>query len=753
VEHRLIRGGEQWLPFARSRIKALKATGQPYASQKFDIDGTLISVSIEPGHEYIDISGGGKCTFKMDSGVIEVRNVNPENSLSYEAGTYYDTARTSAYNTAFTTLSDDGKWLTKPTSSTDNGFSGQLSGDVTYSKGFRGAIPANRIPPASFAPLKLKEKNEDGTDKYEAQDGALVAKKISAAKFPASCWTGRMRLYVQAMYGRPLYKYAKDGEGTQDESCAAWEGESPGLSIKGYAEKKDAPPGSAIVDASAGVILLDDGTHWLVAVETKRLRFYPLRGSKCAESARKVLGQLSETERGHLEAYILSTCRPVISEMQIVSYEAGEFTSSMGYGYHWNWSGSAADIVINIEEVQSGLNMRLASTHWRITPTSAKTSAGKRVWSAEAKIVEGPVVWTVLRSVWSVHYPVWGVAKGSAKLFPRYSILASTADAPFYVFYKGDDLQVCRYSRKSVPAGPVRRDGTTWGGQKCSPSYFVCEGDRPSYYNWTDAGSAYSDVTFQIGGTKYSTVPYGLTASGTRGEFSGGSAPAPHDEALVFATGPFVNILTDSVQPVPNLGYPTAYRTEYLLGPAQYTQGWIGDIVMDTITSSISESSMGYAMVIIPFYDAEAIYYHNWEHQDRISTGRQKTHLTSKSNAVFSYAYRGGVRTDTYLSYVFGPSGPNTIVHSVTSEPDSTDVIKDSTKQVLHCGGGELTTLSMYGSVNDFTNLNEDIAPAYFTTRTSAAGGSDATVFADFINPPKNTTLTNPTLPVIVGWA
>lgn len=55
MEHRLIQGGERFLPFARSRIKALRALGIPYASQSFEVDGASIKVSIVPGHEYIQI--------------------------------------------------------------------------------------------------------------------------------------------------------------------------------------------------------------------------------------------------------------------------------------------------------------------------------------------------------------------------------------------------------------------------------------------------------------------------------------------------------------------------------------------------------------------------------------------------------------------------------------------------------------------------------------------------------------------------
>lgn len=59
MEHKLILGGEIYLPFARSRIRALRAAGAEYASQQFEIDGVSVKVRIEPGHEYIALSGGG----------------------------------------------------------------------------------------------------------------------------------------------------------------------------------------------------------------------------------------------------------------------------------------------------------------------------------------------------------------------------------------------------------------------------------------------------------------------------------------------------------------------------------------------------------------------------------------------------------------------------------------------------------------------------------------------------------------------
>lgn len=51
----------KYLPFARSRIKAMRATGLRNLSQKFEVDGVLVSVSIDGEHSFVQIqarSGG-----------------------------------------------------------------------------------------------------------------------------------------------------------------------------------------------------------------------------------------------------------------------------------------------------------------------------------------------------------------------------------------------------------------------------------------------------------------------------------------------------------------------------------------------------------------------------------------------------------------------------------------------------------------------------------------------------------------------
>lgn len=57
MEHLLVTGGYQYLPFARSRIKALRAAGLPYAAQRFVLPDATVAVRVSGDHEYIEISG------------------------------------------------------------------------------------------------------------------------------------------------------------------------------------------------------------------------------------------------------------------------------------------------------------------------------------------------------------------------------------------------------------------------------------------------------------------------------------------------------------------------------------------------------------------------------------------------------------------------------------------------------------------------------------------------------------------------
>lgn len=72
MEHKLIQGGEQYLPFARSRIKALRAVGLDYATQRFVLPDGTVRVQIQPGQDHIYITGYSAVVL---SGVTQVGSI------------------------------------------------------------------------------------------------------------------------------------------------------------------------------------------------------------------------------------------------------------------------------------------------------------------------------------------------------------------------------------------------------------------------------------------------------------------------------------------------------------------------------------------------------------------------------------------------------------------------------------------------------------------------------------------------------
>ena len=94
MEHRLIKGANatNYLPFARSRIRALRSSGLSYASQSFTIDGTTVRVKIALDREYIEVVSSAigdfwclskqfvndvpcLCVYTLDSSVMKAKRV------------------------------------------------------------------------------------------------------------------------------------------------------------------------------------------------------------------------------------------------------------------------------------------------------------------------------------------------------------------------------------------------------------------------------------------------------------------------------------------------------------------------------------------------------------------------------------------------------------------------------------------------------------------------------------------------------
>lgn len=306
------------LPMARSRIAAMRASGLQFGSQRFSTGTVDVTVQIKGAQSYVSISGGP--LLEMDSGIIDVGAVtstNPERYVrgkrkvfpEYEAGFTKNIQKKDAAGVLQPT-----PWYLKA------GGGGQIAGVLKLGTHITGKVrkddvtaafaPRSSPPPNPEDPIVPGAPDPDEVDGrvYEAGNERLLAKKRAGVYCPASMFTGRTRLYVQAMYGRPLY--GADGEevSTPQANLFGW----PYLILPAY--KGDGIVG---LTSNSGVYLDPvSKKHWLLNPDVGVITIYPLVASKEGEIARKRLRgtSLGDADKLHLETYVLSTCRPDVAK-------------------------------------------------------------------------------------------------------------------------------------------------------------------------------------------------------------------------------------------------------------------------------------------------------------------------------------------------------------------------------------------------------------------------------------------------------
>jgi len=477
MEHRLIRGGEKFLPFARSRIRALKALGLPYANQSFEIGGATIRVRIEPEHEYITITVDEPIL--MDSGVVDLGGIGKLATATYKSGVLYKSGDVLAYDSLYSTSAKKNKYGDPLYAKNLKTPSGNVTGCLVRSGSSSSSqvvsyAPADAKQAESFSALEEAVNNPDGTTTYSPveKDERLLAKKVAALFCPASMFTGRCRLYIQAIYGAPAYT-SRTGRASKNVPSynivyEPGNGAPPYLEITPYVSPDDVNDkgeknyyGPVAITKNTG-IFLDPVSfrHYLITVNATVIHVYPMKVGAAASRLIPLLdpssSQMTDTDRKHLEAYILSNSIPDASTKMRFVVDGLSTASSCGYGWHWNWSGTAADAVENAMFPQyeqsppetNPLYFGMESTHLRLqlerVPTYKKDGSEDKkhpTFSFRQIVVSPPTKWAIHQHLWCIAFPAWdGTLE---KLTPQRTRMFP-CDATFYVFYIGDELQECK---------------------------------------------------------------------------------------------------------------------------------------------------------------------------------------------------------------------------------------------------------------------------------------------------------------------
>lgn len=725
MEHKLITGGEQFLPFARSRIKALQATGLAYASQQFVIDGVSIRVRIEPGQEYIRIEGG-QALLQMDSGVIDVGMVNESDPARFDAGYLVKSTAVGVYDTSFTE-SAKAPWWVNPAI----GSKGQVSGEIACAAEIKGKIRKDGVA-KSFSPaLKLQ-----GTPPAPAPDPAdanLAAKKRAVEYCPPSMFTGRARLYAQAMFGQ--YLYAPKNEIQSNDPPLLEEISPPSLSIPRKGRMLPTRPGDPSLPAyvsmgvSAGVFFdPQSGKHWLMCPANGSVTVYPLVSSQAGESLRAWLkgvkrAKVSNEDATNIEAYILSACRPKADHPVIVALSTAISNSSMGYGWHWNWSGTQADMVVN-KQVDS----QMESIHYRLTMQSVFDVETKETsWSASIAIVSGPTPWVADRSVCCITEPSWqnrqaldgGVPVYWSEKTPALGLAMFECQAPIYAFYKKDELQVATiHVTRTQAIQPSVNFSKNYAifthpeipGDLSYTVQHITFADQDGYLKHSFGIPQHWQYTLSCGG-KTVTLPVGKSEVSSNSTISDKVRAASLTPSGGWSmSGPYVEPYPYG-DPDPDTGL---YASVSLYGYVGNPRYWSWSF--NTRTWSQTTSSSGNIAAVIPFYDSEAIYLSQNIVETTLKTSRTKT----PEGATFEQAKLWQWGTDIH-EYTWRFSNEPTSSGATVAEPnDLTEVISGLSTSLVYRSAIE-TILDTPPSIDSiFANPSDDYVAETFKTLSSA---------------------------------
>lgn len=334
--------GEAWqyVPFGRARLKALRATGLSYASQSYTVDGTTIKVRIVGDQSFIQIDG--EQTIYCESGQLEWPFRPRYSPLWGEAATwkFMDIPTTSKY-LGKVKIGKEGRGDQANNPDLANGMRSKAIG---WPLADLGSIPANET------------KDKETQEKYFTH---TITKKRAMGLLPASIFSGKMRLFMQSLYG--AREPNPDNPGDYFPFLLDNEDDPTLVMLRSSLEG-----GSMLMvrSNSMGIFTAPDDTYWLLDINEgpRNVLVNKINTSK-ATSLVKQLKTMSADERTKAEAYIFANSKIEIPKPENTVYATGTFPevigSPMAYGWKWSTDGSKASIVVHEQ-----LGETIPETRW-----------------------------------------------------------------------------------------------------------------------------------------------------------------------------------------------------------------------------------------------------------------------------------------------------------------------------------------------------------------------------------------------------
>lgn len=375
-------------------INQAEVGGLPFISRALRLsDGSLITVFSKKESNYnhrtgfilIDTSYNPKVRVEeesiyMESGFIDFISTGKCTEAAYRPGTLNYNAKVTSELDSLTPI--QGKVKLEPTTLPESPFTGELllDGGTSLSVGCKESKMVSEVVTPDPCGITYTSGGYCGL--------SLWARKTTMQKVPASFYTGKLRLFVQAMYGSTRDDFSDDGAR---------------LKLKDDS-------GRTYANLSDGEIKLEHsgiGSYWLYTIGPGgyalcyfngfNLHMIPLLLTDVAQKFVEALVAHPLANdfkfKTKVEAYLLAYAKPVYdSSLWITIPVSGSSVlgDPLSYGWHTNWDGDEAHMVSFYADE---LNNRFVSNQYKLEITKTTSPEGAISFSAAVTITEANKPW------------------------------------------------------------------------------------------------------------------------------------------------------------------------------------------------------------------------------------------------------------------------------------------------------------------------------------------------------------------------
>lgn len=671
----------RYVGYGTQIVNQLEVSGQKTSYVTLSDVAILASVIGTQKHLRIEgISATSACSLYLESGHVKYGQFHHNRPNASDPATIYEGATSpSAHLFGTISLPAGGTDYSKATVKMPVSVDAPVAYDMFGSAASMPFKSGEHSPKSFFKAPRLNE-SVPSLDPYEATEGsgiagtwpicnALEKKKELVAKVSPSLYSGKMRLFVQALFGAALDVFS-----SQKLEVYEAQGQPPKLKMNGV-----------VLDFSDSIFTSDDGSYWLIQLGTL-VTVTRIKLTACGKALSAWLIKNPSGNRkaqSEYEAYIFAGA--TLDKGFMFTLANIPAITPIAYGWKFNWSGSEASC-ISVVGKGTGHNTWWEATRQRVTLSRDSKREFRNEQAALTELQKERARWSMVSSDTSVsdafNFP-WGV-----------------------VFVWVPDYSDFSHTRKSgvdpAVTGPTGTIGSVYGwydtndvfvtadfnhGISANDNFSSHDSFPPGQYVYDGLSCIYSTRTattishgFTVAGTYKGSVLYSSNYS--EGSFSAiANTPstsigyeaawdANNDQTVYWGGAISIGIPTNASWTSTHGGiFPTGLGTTDsatqaaiggILNANDSNPGWTGgwDQVIETASKGIYSKNLvggtelrnGAIALVVPFYDSEAVYVYSSNSHTKTPTSQATgSGLISTADgfsglyiAVWGISYGGG---------------------------------------------------------------------------------------------------------------